>query len=79
MMHHAACSMHTSFGRVEPKGASHIFFVHGVSCYTDEHSRCKTPVGGERQGKIIPVDVRELRKEEFRVCVSLSLIPRTSV
>ena len=53
--------------RVEPKGASHIFYVHGVSCYTDEHERCKTPVGNERQGKIIPVDVREMRKEEFRV------------
>lgn len=54
--------------RVDPKGAGHVFLVHGQACVkTSARPQCTWQGGGAPPAKMFHVDVRQLMAGDWRV------------
>ena len=70
--------------RVEPKGASHVFVVHGSECRTsDQHPTCtyNPRQSTSRKGMMYVIDIELAMGTDWKVCIcvcSLSSILRAA-
>lgn len=55
--------------RVEPKGTSHVFIVHGSECRKTAHSGCTFDPSrsSQRKGMMYVIDVREAMGTDWKV------------
>ena len=70
MRHELLCIATSAFcdARVEPKGDSHVFIVHGEACHkTNINPTCSQDRYGTAQGRMYVLDFKALMGSDWRV------------